>query len=96
VTALRLQNSLGGVWDTVSPNAAWLLGVATSLDGPLLNDITTMAWPPPWPMAGACACSLPITAAAGFTTGATLTIIATLATGRRCRHRPRSPAPPRP
>ena len=43
ITALRLQNGIGGVWDTTSPNAAWLLGVATSLDGGLLNDVTTMA-----------------------------------------------------
>src|SRR5438874_3494958 len=43
VTALRLSNGIGGVWDTVSPNGSWLLGVATSLDGPLLNDVTTMA-----------------------------------------------------
>src|SRR5439155_239995 len=28
ITALRLQNASGGVWDTTAPNAAWLLGVA--------------------------------------------------------------------
>ena len=43
ITALRLQNGIGGVWDTTSPNAAWLLGVATSLDSGLLNDVATMA-----------------------------------------------------
>src|SRR6267143_330162 len=43
VTALRLSNGIGGVWDTTAPNNYWLLGVATSLDGPLLNDVTTMA-----------------------------------------------------
>src|SRR5947208_1864624 len=37
VTALQLSNGLGGVWDTTSPNAAWLLGVALSLDAALLN-----------------------------------------------------------
>src|SRR3989441_1055210 len=43
ITALRLQNASGGVWDTTAPNAAWLLGVAAALDSPLLNDATTMA-----------------------------------------------------
>src|SRR5437867_4390181 len=42
ITALRLQNASGGVWDTTAPNAAWLLGVAAALDSPLLNDATTM------------------------------------------------------
>ena len=42
ITALRLQNSIGGVWDTTSPNSAWLLGVAPALDSPLLNNATTM------------------------------------------------------
>ena len=43
VTAVQLQNGVGGVWDTTSPNAAWLLGVAPSLDAALLNNATTMA-----------------------------------------------------
>src|SRR6267142_1793145 len=30
VTALRLSNTSGGVWDTTAPNNYWLLGVATS------------------------------------------------------------------
>src|SRR5262245_27874908 len=43
ITALRLQNGIGGVWDTTAPNSSWLLGVATSPDGALLNDAVTMA-----------------------------------------------------
>src|SRR5207237_4952816 len=43
VTALQLQNGIGGVWDTSAPNSYWLLGVARSLDEPLLNDVMTMA-----------------------------------------------------
>jgi hypothetical protein len=43
VTVLQLQNGIGGVWDTISPNNYWVLGVARSLDQPLLNDPTTMA-----------------------------------------------------
>src|SRR3989440_5267388 len=82
VTALRLSNGIGGAWDTVSPNAAWLLGVATSLDGPLLNDITTMAVNTTVADGG----SLRLFASdygggLGFATGRTLTIIATLADG---------------
>jgi len=43
VTAVQLQNGVGGVWDTTSPNSAWLLGVAQSLDAVLLNNTSTMA-----------------------------------------------------
>src|SRR2546428_5360382 len=43
VTALQLSNGIGGTWDTTTPNAAWVLGVAPSLDGALLNKATTMA-----------------------------------------------------
>ena len=43
ITALRLQNSIGGVWDTTAPNSSWVLGVASALDSPLVNDATTMA-----------------------------------------------------
>src|SRR5207247_10414095 len=43
VTALQLSNGIGGTWDTTTPNAAWLLGVALALDGALLNNPTTMA-----------------------------------------------------
>ena len=82
VTALRLSNGIGGVWDTVSPNGSWLLGVATSLDGPLLNDVTTMAVNTMVADGG----SLRVFASdygggLGFATGGTLTIVATLADG---------------
>jgi hypothetical protein len=43
ITALQLQNGIGGVWDTTAPNSARVLGVAPSLDAPLLNNLTTMA-----------------------------------------------------
>src|SRR5207237_7729302 len=42
VTALQLSNGRGGGGDSTSPNAAWLLGVALSLDAALLNNPTTM------------------------------------------------------
>ena len=82
VTALRLQNSAFGVWDTVSPNSAWLLGVATSLDGPLLNDASTMAVSRTLSDGD----SLRLFASdygsgAGFAVGGTLTVVATLSDG---------------
>src|SRR3989442_2957264 len=43
VAARQLSNGIGGTWDTTTPNAAWVLGVAPSLDGALLNNATTMA-----------------------------------------------------
>src|SRR5204863_5614841 len=43
VTALQLSNGIGGVWDTTAPNASWVLGVASSLNGALLNNAMTMA-----------------------------------------------------
>jgi len=43
ITALQLQNGIGGLWDTIAPNSSWLIGVAGSLDGAMLNDPTSMA-----------------------------------------------------
>ena len=43
VTALRLQSSAPGNWDAWSATAYWVLGVARSLDGALLNAPATMA-----------------------------------------------------
>jgi len=43
ITALQLQNGIGGLWDTTAPNSSWLIGVAGSLDGAMLNDPTSMA-----------------------------------------------------
>jgi len=43
ITRLRLQSSAPGTWDTEAATSAWILGAASSLDGPLLNDPATMA-----------------------------------------------------
>src|SRR5262249_13180264 len=82
ITALKLQNSISGVWDTTSPNAYWLLGVATSLDGPLLNNPTTNAVNVQVADGG----SVKLFASdsgggIGFATGGTLTVTATLSDG---------------
>ncbi|HMC71408.1 MAG TPA: hypothetical protein VKJ07_19785, partial [Mycobacteriales bacterium] len=82
VTALQLSNGLGGVWDTTSPNAAWLLGVALSLDAALLNNPTTMAVNQLVPDGG----SLRLFASdygggQAFVSGTTLTVTATFSDG---------------
>src|SRR5207302_2239788 len=82
VTRVRLQSGGQGLWDTDSGTIDWALGVAGTLDGPLLNNPTTMAVNfsvadggtfsifaseyPPMPQ---------------FVGGATLTLTATLADG---------------
>jgi hypothetical protein len=43
ITALRLESTGPGVWDTDGGNLYWALGVATSPDATLLNDPATMA-----------------------------------------------------
>jgi len=43
ITRLALQSDAPGSWDTDVATSAWLLGVATSLDGPLINDPATLA-----------------------------------------------------
>ena len=36
---MRLQSSLGGLWDTDGATPFWALGAADTLDGPLLNAV---------------------------------------------------------
>jgi len=43
ITALQLQSTGPGTWDTGANTQYWVLGVAATLDGPLLNDPTTVA-----------------------------------------------------
>ena len=43
VTSLRLDSSAPGIWDTTSGTLFWALGVASSLDGPVLNAPGSMA-----------------------------------------------------
>ncbi|HTY77655.1 MAG TPA: IPT/TIG domain-containing protein [Candidatus Bathyarchaeia archaeon] len=43
ITALRLDSSAPGTWDTIGGNQYWVLGVAATLDGPLLNAPGSMA-----------------------------------------------------
>src|SRR5947207_582670 len=43
ITRLQLRSTAPGTWDTDTTTSAWVLGVATTLDKPLLNDPVTMA-----------------------------------------------------
>ena len=43
LTALRLQSSAPGTWDTTSGSSYFVLGVARGLEGALLNEAGTMA-----------------------------------------------------
>jgi len=43
ITGVQLQSSAPGGWDTDAGTDAWVLGVASTLDGALLNDPGTMA-----------------------------------------------------
>jgi hypothetical protein len=43
ITALRLDSSAPGVWDTTAASSYWALGVAPSLDAALVNNASTAA-----------------------------------------------------
>src|SRR5947207_3389703 len=43
ITALKLQSTGPGIWDTDASGVFWVLGVATALDAPLINSPATMA-----------------------------------------------------
>jgi hypothetical protein len=43
LTHLQLQSSAPGTWNTDAATGAWVLGVAPTLGGALLNDPATMA-----------------------------------------------------
>jgi hypothetical protein len=82
VTALQLQNGIGGTWDTTAPNAPWLLGVAASLDAALMNNATTMAVNTTVPDGGSLALfASDYGGGQGFGAGRTLTVTVTLSDG---------------
>jgi len=84
ITALRLDSSAPGNWDTSSSTAYWALGVATSLDGVLLNASATMAVNFAVPDGGSFVVFASDYGAApgvAFVSGTTLTLTATFADG---------------
>ena len=82
VTGLQLQsNAGGGVWDTYSSTGYWILGVASSLDGALMNNASTMAVAAAVPDGSSLTLFGSDNAGLHFVTGATLTVTATFSDG---------------
>jgi hypothetical protein len=85
IMRLQLQSSAGGTWDTDAGTTAWVLGVAATLDGPLLNDPATMAVNFAVPDSGSFRLFGSDYAGIEFAPGATLTLTATFSDGTTAR-----------
>jgi Big-like domain-containing protein len=81
VTGLRLDSDAPGTWDTTVGNGSWVLGVATTLDGALLNAPWTMAVNFPVADGGSFVVFASDYQASEFLSGRTLTLTATFADG---------------
>jgi hypothetical protein len=81
VTGLRLDSNAPGVWDTTSGNPWWVLGVATTLDGALLNAPGTMGVNFPVANGGSFVVFASDYLGGEFLPGRTLTLKATFADG---------------
>jgi len=81
VTGLQLQSSAPGTWDTTSGTEYWVLGVASSLDGGLLNASGTMAVSFTVANGGSFVVFASDYQNVEFTTGRTLTLTATFSNG---------------
>src|SRR5207247_1091739 len=81
VTALRLDSSAPGIWDTDSGTAYIVLGAAPTLDGALLNSPGTMAVNFPVADGGSFILFASDYQASEFLPGRTLTLTATFADG---------------
>jgi hypothetical protein len=81
ITGLRLDSDAPGTWDTTSGNGSWLLGVATTLNGTLLNASWTMAVNFPVADGGSFVLFASDYQASEFLSGRTLTLTATFADG---------------
>jgi galactose oxidase-like protein/glyoxal oxidase-like protein/PKD domain-containing protein/Big-like domain-containing protein len=82
VTGLSLSSSAGGgAWDTIASTGQWIIGVATSLDGPLLNNTSTMAVSVPVADGGSLMLFASDNAGRHFVAGATLTLTVSFSDG---------------
>lgn len=81
VTGLRLDSNAPKTWDTTSEDGWWVLGVATALDGALLNALGTMAMNFPVADGGSFVLFASDYQAGEFLPGRTLTLTATFARG---------------
>jgi glucose/arabinose dehydrogenase len=81
ITRLSLQSSGPGLWDTDGTTPYWALGVATTVDGPLVNDLRTAAVNLAVPDGGTFVVFAADYAGSEFVSGATLTLTATFSDG---------------
>ena len=81
ITALQLQSTGPGFWDTGANTPYWVLGVAGALDGPLLNDPATMAVNFPVTNGGSFVLFAADYQGVEFVPGTTLTLTATFSDG---------------
>ena len=82
ITALKLQSTGPGYWDTDASSLFWVLGVATALDGvPLINDPSTMAVNFAVPDGGSFVLFASDWAGIEFARGVTLSLTATFSDG---------------
>ena len=81
ITGLRLDSSQPGVWDTDGASMYWALGVASSLDGALLNAAGTMAVNFPVANGGSFILFASDSQGTEFLSGNTLTLTATFSDG---------------
>jgi hypothetical protein len=81
VTGVRLESDAPGAWDTSSRNDWWVLGVAPTLDGALLNASATMGVNFPVADGGSFVVFASDYQASEFLPGRTLTLTATFADG---------------
>jgi hypothetical protein len=81
ITRLTLQSTAPGTWDTEGATSAWLLGVASTLDGTLLNDPGTMAVNLAVPDGGSLRLFAADFANIEFVPGTTLTVVAVFSDG---------------
>jgi subtilisin family serine protease len=97
IRALRLDSTAPGVWDTDAGTGSWVLGVAASVDGALLNDPATMAVSVPVADGGTLAIFASDSGGIEFLAGVTLTVRATFTDGTTATATtmvPASPPPP--
>jgi hypothetical protein len=81
ITSLKLESSTAGRWDTGSGTGDWLLGVASSLDGALLNNAVTMVVNLTVPDGGSFVVFASDSANHHFVSGTTLTLTARYSDG---------------
>jgi hypothetical protein len=81
VTAIRMQSTTAGTWDTTAATGYWVLGVAPTATGALLNNPTSMAVTASVAAGGSLSLFGSDWAGRHFVTGTILTVTATFSDG---------------